>query len=413
MDSHGHHQSARIPKSPKTSVCRPEMWSTQPLWPRATSPTPKQNKNWLRKPNSTTASTLLLLVSVLTATTTTIILIIQPATVMAGPSSLTQEKPKVSMQKPENRCYYPMGCIRWLKGAGLMAGLMDATVPGNRRKMSDKCGRDCGTLNAEVIPLRSLELELRVARLKLSHLLLRLRKLNYRLAHWKLAVRRPWVSSSPPTLSLLHTISLKWPLPRLRKWVTPPPPSPPAAPTFPAMPQNPATPEPACQRPKRASAGKLMFIRQAQQRTQINPALNRTTSTTSARKSFKPAEPTHTPPPWPNRDRERERRRAGCAALGDVPVFKPTSREFQDPLVYLDSVRERAESSGLCRVLPPPDWRPECKLNDDMRFVTQVQHIHKLGRRWGPNVQKLACIKKHLKSQHISMDEPPLIGEST
>uniref|UniRef100_A0A8C2AZM3 Jumonji, AT rich interactive domain 2b n=1 Tax=Cyprinus carpio TaxID=7962 RepID=A0A8C2AZM3_CYPCA len=124
----------------------------------------------------------------------------------------------------------------------------------------------------------------------------------------------------------------------------------------------------------------------------------------------KMAEPTHTPPPRPDRDRERERKRAGCAALGEVPVFKPTSREFQDPLVYLDSVRERAESSGLCRVLPPPDWRPECKLNDDMRFVTQVQRIHKLGRRWGPNVQKLACIKKHLKSQGISMDEPPLIG---
>uniref|UniRef100_A0A673HP00 Protein Jumonji n=1 Tax=Sinocyclocheilus rhinocerous TaxID=307959 RepID=A0A673HP00_9TELE len=156
-------------------------------------------------------------------------------------------------------------------------------------------------------------------------------------------------------------------------------------------------------RPKRASAGKLMFIRQAQQRTQTNPALNRTTSTTSASKSFKPVEDRE-------RERERERRRAGCAALGEVPVFKPTSREFQDPLVYLDSVRERAESSGLCRVLPPPDWRPECKLNDDMRFVTQVQRIHKLGRRWGPNVQKLACIKKHLKSQGISMDEPPLIG---
>uniref|UniRef100_A0A8C2E213 Jumonji, AT rich interactive domain 2b n=1 Tax=Cyprinus carpio TaxID=7962 RepID=A0A8C2E213_CYPCA len=167
---------------------------------------------------------------------------------------------------------------------------------------------------------------------------------------------------------------------------------------------------PARLRPKRASAGKLMFIRQAQQRAQTNPALNRTTSTTSASKSFKPAEPTHTPPPRPDRDRERERRRAGWASLGEVPIFKPSSREFQDPLVYLDSVRERAESSGLCRVLPPPDWRPECKLNDDMRFVTQVQRIHKLGRRWGPNVQKLACIKKHLKSQGISMDEPPLIG---
>uniref|UniRef100_A0A8C1R7U4 Jumonji, AT rich interactive domain 2b n=1 Tax=Cyprinus carpio TaxID=7962 RepID=A0A8C1R7U4_CYPCA len=173
---------------------------------------------------------------------------------------------------------------------------------------------------------------------------------------------------------------------------------------------NAATPEPARLRPKRASAGKLMFIRQAQQRAQTNPALNRTTSTTSASKSFKPAEPTHTPPPRPDRDRERERRRAGWVSLGEVPIFKPSSREFQDPLVYLDSVRERAESSGLCRVLPPPDWRPECKLNDDMRFVTQVQRIHKLGRRWGPNVQKLACIKKHLKSQGISMDEPPLIG---
>ncbi|XP_058610254.1 protein Jumonji isoform X1 [Onychostoma macrolepis] len=211
----------------------------------------------------------------------------------------------------------------------------------------------------------------------------------------------------PNTVTIAHSITEMAASPT-QKMGPAPPPSPPAAPASPAMPQNPATPEPARQRPKRASAGKLMFIRQAQQRAQTNPALNRTTSTTSASKSFKPAEPTHTPPPRP--DRERERRRAGCAALGEVPVFKPTSREFQDPLVYLDSVRERAESSGLCRVLPPPDWRPECKLNDDMRFVTQVQRIHKLGRRWGPNVQKLACIKKHLKSQGISMDEPPLIG---
>lgn len=189
-----------------------------------------------------------------------------------------------------------------------------------------------------------------------------------------------------------------------------PPPSPPAAPASPAMPQNPATPEPARQRPKRASAGKLMFIRHAQQRAHANPALNRTTSTTSASKSFRPAEITTTPSPRLEREREREKSRVGCASLGDVPILRPSSREFQDPLVYLDSVRERAEMCGLCRVLPPPDWRPECKLNDDMRFVTQVQRIHKLGRRWGPNVQKLACIKKHLKSQGISMDEPPLIG---
>ncbi|XP_051992245.1 protein Jumonji [Xyrauchen texanus] len=214
---------------------------------------------------------------------------------------------------------------------------------------------------------------------------------------------------APNSITIAHSITETAASPT-QKTGPAPPSSPPAALGSPVMPQNPATPEPARQRPKRASAGKLMFIRQVQQRAQSNSALNWTTSTTSARKSFKPAEPM--PPPRLDKEREREweRSRVGWATHGDVPVFKPSSREFQDPLVYLDSVWERAEACGLCRVLPPPDWRPECKLNDEMRFVTQVQRIHKLGRRWGPNVQKLACIKKHLKSQGISMDEPPLIG---
>uniref|UniRef100_A0A3B5MTM6 Protein Jumonji n=1 Tax=Xiphophorus couchianus TaxID=32473 RepID=A0A3B5MTM6_9TELE len=112
-------------------------------------------------------------------------------------------------------------------------------------------------------------------------------------------------------------------------------------------------------------------------------------------------------------EKERERQRSkpeGWAALGEVPVFRPSQREFQDPLVYLDAVREQAEVAGMCRVVPPQDWRPECKLNEEMRFVTQVQRVHMLGRRWGPNVQRLACIRKHLKSQGITMDEPPVIG---
>ncbi|XP_066529908.1 protein Jumonji isoform X2 [Hoplias malabaricus] len=199
-----------------------------------------------------------------------------------------------------------------------------------------------------------------------------------------------------------------------------PPPASPAAPSSPAAHQNPANPEPARQRPKRASAGRLMFLRQAQQRAQTSMAFSRYANTTSNSRPSKPAEPL-APPQFQQRmdkekerekerERERERSRAGFAALPEVPVLRPNSREFQDPLLYLDSVRERVESCGLCRVLPPPDWRPECKLNDEMRFVTQVQHIHKLGRRWGQNVQKLACIKKHLKSQGISMEDPPVIG---
>ncbi|XP_034150710.1 protein Jumonji isoform X1 [Esox lucius] len=214
--------------------------------------------------------------------------------------------------------------------------------------------------------------------------------------------------------------------------ITPPPTvlAPPPPRTPPSTP--PANPEPERQRPKRASAGRLMFIRQAQQRAQAasNPNHNNThnRSATSEYPGHTPGHtPAHTPhkpaEPRPDREKEREREkdkerererlersRASWAAMGEAPVFRPDQREFQDPLVYLDSVRERAESFGLCRVLPPSDWRPECKLNDEMRFVTQVQRIHKLGRRWGPNVQRLACIKKHLKTQGINMEDPPLIG---
>ncbi|XP_066571971.1 protein Jumonji isoform X2 [Amia ocellicauda] len=157
------------------------------------------------------------------------------------------------------------------------------------------------------------------------------------------------------------------------------------------------------QRPRRASAGRLMFSKQAHNnKAQGTLAENR--STTSA------SEPSPTPQKPAEPKVEKEKTKMGWAAMTEVPIFRPSHKEFQDPLVYMESIRDQVEPYGLCRVIPPPDWRPECKLNDEMRFVTQVQHIHKLGRRWGPNVQRLACIKKHLKSQGITMEDPPLIG---
>ncbi|KAJ4927831.1 hypothetical protein JOQ06_015633, partial [Pogonophryne albipinna] len=230
--------------------------------------------------------------------------------------------------------------------------------------------------------------------------------------------------------------------------------------------QPPSTPaakaEPVNQRPKRASAGKLMLIRQAQQQQSRSHARSSSYSSPSSGQNYpqNPSRASTTSDPQQtsvsssttssplassnspgqlkltafrpaDRDKEWERekemsrqtergqeregdrqrsRPEGWTALGEAPVFRPAPREFQDPLVYLDAVRELAEGAGMCRVIPPTDWRPECKLSEEMRFVTQVQRVHMLGRRWGPNVQRLACIRKHLKSQGITMDEPPVIG---
>ncbi|XP_023593241.1 protein Jumonji isoform X2 [Trichechus manatus latirostris] len=154
-------------------------------------------------------------------------------------------------------------------------------------------------------------------------------------------------------------------------------------------------------RPKRATAGKSTPGKQAHSKTDSTSCENRSTSQT---------ESLHKPHDAASGRHEKGCSKAGWAAMDEIPVLRPSAKEFHDPLIYIESVRAQVEKFGMCRVIPPPDWRPECKLNDEMRFVTQIQHIHKLGRRWGPNVQRLACIKKHLKSQGITMDELPLIG---
>ncbi|XP_076826321.1 protein Jumonji isoform X2 [Brachyhypopomus gauderio] len=197
------------------------------------------------------------------------------------------------------------------------------------------------------------------------------------------------------------------------------------------------------QRPRRASAGKLMFTKQthctAAGRTKSGPstsAQQRDRGPTKPATVPRPARPprpsdpaTATPPPGPpdrahlaeppspaeprvapdpERAMEAEPERATEAE--PAPAFHPGPREFQDPLAYVEAVRAQARSFGMFAVVPPAGWRPECKLKEEMRFVSHVQHVHKLGRRWGPNVQRLACIRKHLRAQGINMEEPPLIG---
>ncbi|XP_072536471.1 protein Jumonji [Salminus brasiliensis] len=188
------------------------------------------------------------------------------------------------------------------------------------------------------------------------------------------------------------------------------------------------------QRPRRASAGKLMLTKQTHCTATTRARSSPTTSTQNPDRDVlkpatvpKPAKPPRSSipiktvnlpepaePPKPAEPRvaqDRERGRRGTVPeMTEVPVFHPVPREFHDPLAYVDLVRQRAEPFGLFRVVPPAGWRPECKLKEEMRFVSHVQHVHKLGRRWGPNVQRLACIRKHLRAQGINMEEPPLIG---
>ncbi|XP_075229999.1 jumonji, AT rich interactive domain 2 [Lycorma delicatula] len=100
----------------------------------------------------------------------------------------------------------------------------------------------------------------------------------------------------------------------------------------------------------------------------------------------------------------------GNIKLKDAPSFHPTEREFQDPLEYIEKIRPMAEKFGLCRIIPPPNFKPECKVSDDMRFTAYNQYVHKMLHRWGPNVKEMLAIKRYLATQSIALTHPPWIG---
>ncbi|CAG9853965.1 unnamed protein product [Phyllotreta striolata] len=98
------------------------------------------------------------------------------------------------------------------------------------------------------------------------------------------------------------------------------------------------------------------------------------------------------------------------ARLVEAPVFHPTESEFQDPLEYIERIRHKAEQFGICKIVPPSSFKPECKVTDDMRFTAYNQYVNKMLYRWGPNFKEFMAIKKYLKTQSITLNHPPWIG---
>ncbi|XP_011080060.1 putative lysine-specific demethylase JMJ16 isoform X2 [Sesamum indicum] len=71
-------------------------------------------------------------------------------------------------------------------------------------------------------------------------------------------------------------------------------------------------------------------------------------------------------------------------ALDDAPIFRPTEEEFKDTLKYIAKIYSKAERYGICRIVPPPSWRPPCVLQDKTtweasKFKTHIQKVHGLG----------------------------------
>ncbi|TPX31535.1 hypothetical protein SmJEL517_g05157 [Synchytrium microbalum] len=54
--------------------------------------------------------------------------------------------------------------------------------------------------------------------------------------------------------------------------------------------------------------------------------------------------------------------------LPEAPVFHPTPEQFQNPLLYIQSIRPLAEDAGLCKIVPPASWKPDFSIDTENFF---------------------------------------------
>lgn len=121
-------------------------------------------------------------------------------------------------------------------------------------------------------------------------------------------------------------------------------------------------------------------------------------------------EPTSRKRPVPSRTVATPPLDYDLSSLIKAPVFHPTEKEFNDPMEYLMKIREESERFGICRIVPPASFKPECQLSDGMRFTAYNQYVHRMFRRKGANSRVLEAIRLHLDSIDINCHPPPCIG---
>ncbi|XP_038679857.1 lysine-specific demethylase JMJ18-like isoform X2 [Tripterygium wilfordii] len=72
--------------------------------------------------------------------------------------------------------------------------------------------------------------------------------------------------------------------------------------------------------------------------------------------------------------------------IDEAPVFYPSVEEFKDVLGYISKIRAKAESFGICRIVPPSCWTPPCPLKEKdtwghTKFSTRTQQVDLLQNR--------------------------------
>ncbi|ORX93156.1 JmjC-domain-containing protein [Basidiobolus meristosporus CBS 931.73] len=81
--------------------------------------------------------------------------------------------------------------------------------------------------------------------------------------------------------------------------------------------------------------------------------------------------------------------------LEEAPTFYPTEEEFADPLGYIEKIKTEGEKYGICKIVPPKNWKPTFSVDTEtFRFNTRIQKLNTLDGKTRANVNYLEQLYK-------------------
>lgn len=84
--------------------------------------------------------------------------------------------------------------------------------------------------------------------------------------------------------------------------------------------------------------------------------------------------------------------------LPKAPVYRPTEEEFLNPLEYIAKIRPEAEQYGICKIVPPPSWKPPFMIDTEtFEFNTRIQAVNELQNKVSSSPEYKAWNARYLQ----------------
>lgn len=79
---------------------------------------------------------------------------------------------------------------------------------------------------------------------------------------------------------------------------------------------------------------------------------------------------------------KQQREREPFPEVPAAPTYYPSEEQFAEPFKYILSIKAEAAKFGICKIVPPPNWKPSWSIDSrSFMFDTRIQNVHQLQER--------------------------------